>query len=147
MNSFLKLAAALLIASSVSPGKAQLPATNTGKSMHKHQRQTPPRPVRKATADSDTFSSGSSRLPKYQGKTNKDLRRLGKEPKLLDESKLGSPDAPGALMLGAATTQDLSLPAAPVRARNNSVSRRVKNAGRSILRAAPSTGRSLLRRL
>lgn len=108
---------------------------------------TPAPIMRSVQHDSDTFSSGSSTKPKYQGKTNKDLRTLGKEPKLPDDGVLGSPEAPEALMISAPVTQDLSLPQAPASAkRANSVSRRVKNVGRGILRGAPSTGRSLLRR-
>jgi hypothetical protein len=109
-----------------------------------------PAPIQRSVqSNGETFSSGSGKAPQYLGKTGKDLSKLGKEPKLLDEGELGSPEAPGALMLSSPVTQDLSLPDSPSasKTKQNSVSRKVKNAGRSILRGAPATGRSLLRRL
>jgi len=61
----------------------------------------------------ESFGSDSgSKPPAYSGATDKDLKKLGREPKLNDRQNGGDsqPEAPQPVQINQAATQDLSLP-------------------------------------
>ena len=63
----------------------------------------------------DTFGStgkGAEGAPTYSGASDKDLKKLGREPKLNDHmnDSGGQPEAPMPVQINQAATQDLSLP-------------------------------------
>ncbi len=68
----------------------------------------------KARSPGDYFNSntgGAGGPPAYTGASAKDLRSLGREPKLNDRlEQPGAPDAPQPVVVNQAQTQDLSLP-------------------------------------
>ncbi len=61
--------------------------------------------------NSNTGGAPGMSPPAYSGATSKDLKNLGKEPKLNDrQEQTQAPDAPQPVTVNQATTQDLSLP-------------------------------------
>lgn len=74
--------------------------------------------------------------PKYTGASAKDLKNLGREPKLndRDEQNGGSPEAPQPVTVNQATTQDLSLPEDEFTYRANQPNRTGKAITRGVTR-------------
>lgn len=58
----------------------------------------------------DVYASGDGAAPARSSAAQDALRRLGKEPGLDDKGRTAAPEAPSAVQVNQATSQDLSLP-------------------------------------
>lgn len=80
-------------------------------------------------------TAGGPTAPRYTGASAKDLKALGREPKLNDRQEdTGAPDAPQPVTVNQSTTQDLSLPEDEFSYKANQPNKAGRSAARTMTR-------------